>query len=297
MRTCLSLFLLLAFGSSVNAQPVVPASAAGRTVIKQSAASSETYKDTLALIKAWRESEESPELGRLFAVGDLRTSYLLAACNDTDEEIASVAFLTLRLLGKAECTPCGEAIFQKHNASPAFVCGTNLTGTDFKRIERWLAKKHTSKGYDCGKEDEYEPLTQDDFLAYALILDGSSRSSSILDHMDAIEKACGVGHTTIVGEILGQSRSLIVAAKRFGRNLKFEPDTLEGVVRSSAFFLPSKYRKGSQVEVIAHNKADDRILLEVSYRCGRLCGSGYFVVLQRDGTAWRYASIGMAWIS
>lgn len=249
------------------------------------------------MVKAWRETEESDELGRLFAIGDLRTSDLLAVCNSADEEIASLAFLALQLLGKSECLLCGDTISRKHNDVP-FVCGTNIAHADFNRLERWLAKKKNGNGYECAPEGEYEPLTPlDDSVVYALILDGSTNSRSILNHMDAIESACGVDHSTIIGGILGQAQSLIAAAKRSARNLEFERDSLESVVRSSAFFLPSKYRKDSQIEVVAHNAANDRILLEVSYRCGRLCGSGYYVVLQKDGTVWRYASIGMAWIS
>lgn len=161
-----------------------------------------------------------------------------------------------------------------------------------------VGQEEKRNGYECAPEGEYEPLTPlDDSVVYALILDGSPRSRSILNHMDAIENACGVDHDTIIGEILEQAQSVIAAAKRSARNLKFEPDTFESVVRSSAFFLRSKYRKDSQIEVIAHNIANDRILLEVSYRCGRLCGSRYYVVLQKDGTVWRYASIGIAWIS
>lgn len=279
------------------AQSGPQASAAGRAITQQPGANSETYGDTLGMLKAWRETDESNELGRLFAIGDLRTSDLLVACNDADEEIASLAFLALQLLGKSECVPCGDMVSRKHNDVP-LVCGANIAETDFNRIERWLAKKKNGNRYECAPEGEYEPLTPlDDSVVYALILDGSPRSRSILSHMDAIENACGVDHSTIIGGILEEAQSLIAAAKRNARNLKFEPATLESVVRSSAFFLPSKYRKDSQVEVIAHNKADDRILLEVSYRCGRLCGSGYYVVLQKDGSVWRYASIGMAWIS
>jgi hypothetical protein len=249
------------------------------------------------MIKAWRETQESDELGRLFAVGDLRASDLLAACNDADEEIVSLAFVALQLLGKSECLPCGDTVSRKHNELP-FVCGANIANADFNRIERWLAKKKKGNKYKCAPEGEYEPLTPlQDSLVYALILDGSPRSRSILNHMDVIENACGVDHNTIIGDILERAQSLIAAAKRSARNLKFEPNTLESVVRSSAFFLPSKYRKDSEIEVIAHNTAKNRILLEISFRCGRLCGSGYYVVLQKDGTVWRYASIGMAWIS
>lgn len=298
MRKYFSLLLLLTSTFSARAQSKPPSSVPNRAITQEPSSMSETYNDTLRMIKAWRETEENPELARLFAVGDLRTSDLSAACNDADEEIASTAFLTLQLLGKPECLPCGDTISEKHKGGLAFVCGTSLTETDFKRIELWLAKKHTSNGYECGAEDEYEPLTpMDDSVVYALILDGSPRSKLILKRMLAIERACVVGGTTIIGEVLSQAKSLIVAAKGAGSNLKFESDTLEGVVRSSAFFLPSKYRKGSEIEVIAHNKGDDRILLEVSYRCGRLCGSGYWVVLRKEGTVWQYAVVGMAWIS
>jgi hypothetical protein len=297
MRTCVSLLLLFAFMCSARAQSKLQSSTAHQALTQQPSSKSETYNDTLAMIKAWRETEESDELGRLFAVGDLRTSDLSAACNDADEEVASLAFRALQLLGKSECAPCGDKISRKHKDMP-FVCGADITDADFNRIEQWLAKKRTANGHECGEEDEYEPLTPlDDSLVYALILDGSPHSRSILENMLAVEKACVSEGTTIIGEILSQAESLMVAAKENAGNLKFEPATLEGVIRSSAFFLPSEYRKDSQIEVIAHNIANDRILLEASYRCGRLCGSGYYVVLQKDGAVWRYASIGMAWIS
>lgn len=297
IRNCVSLIVLFAVTCSARAQSPVQSSAADLATTRQSGSNSETYSDTLAMVKAWRETDESKELGRLFAIGDLRASDLLVVCNDADEEIASSAFLVLHLLGQSECLPCGESISQKHKGVP-FTCGTDIADADFSRIERWLAKKHKGNGYDCGEEDEYEPLTPlDDSLVYSLILDGSPRSMAILKDMLAIEKACVAEGTTIIGEVVSQAESLVIAAKENAHKLQLEPGTLEGVVRSSTFFLPSEYREDSQIEVIAHNKADDRILLEVSYRCGRLCGSGYYVVLQKDGTVWRYASIGMAWIS
>jgi hypothetical protein len=294
---CVSLIVLFAVTCSARAQFQLQSSGAEPATTRQLGSNSETYSDTLAMVKAWGETEENKELGRLFAIGDLRASDLLVVCNDSAEEIASSAFLVLQLLGKSECLPCREKISQKHKDVP-FTCGINIGDLDFNRIERWLAKKDKGNGYECGEEDEYEPLTPlADSLVYALILDGSPRSRLILKHMLAIEKACVAEGTTIIGEILSQAELLIVAAKENGHNLKFEPDTLEGVIRSAAFFLPSEYRKDSRIEVIARNKREDRILLEVSYVCGRLCGSGYYVVLQKDGTVWRYASIGMAWIS
>jgi len=299
MRIPIWVWLIVLFGVTYGARAQCPpqSSAADLGTTRQSGSNSETYSDTLAMVKAWHETDENKELGRLFAIGDLRAADLSVVCNDADEEIASSAFLVLHLLGKSECLPCGETISQKHKGVP-FTCEADIADADFSRIEVWLAKKHKSNGFDCGEEDEYEPLTPlDDSLVYALILDGSQRSRLILKDMLAIEKACVSEGTTIIGEVVSQAESLIVAAKEKAHNLEFEPSTLERVIRSSAFFLPSEYREDSQIEVIAHNKADDLILLEVSYRCGRLCGSGYYVVLQKNGTTWRYASIGMAWIS
>jgi len=297
IRSFISLIVLFTATYSTHARSSLQSSAAYLATTQQSGANSETYGDTLAMVRAWRETEQNKELGRLFAIGDLRASDLLVICNDADEEIASSALLVLQLLGRSECLPCGERISQKHKGVP-FTCGTDIADADFNRIERWLAEKHKGDGYDGGEEDEYEPLTPlDDSLVYALILDGSPRSMVILKDMLAIERACVAEGTTIIGEVASQAESLIDAAKENARKLHFEPSTLQGVIRSSAFFLPSEYREDCRIEVIAHNKAEDRLLLEVSYVCGRLCGSGYYVVLQKDGTAWRYASIGMAWIS
>jgi len=296
MRTFLSLLLIFAFACSTRAQSKPQSSAADRAITLQSGSNSETYRDTLAMIKAWRETEESGELGRLFAIGDLRTSDLLVACNDADEEIASLAFLALQLLGKSECVPCGDTVSRKHNEVP-FVCGASIADADFNRIERWLARKKNGNRYECAPEGEYEPLTPlDDSVVYALILDGSPRSRLTLKRMRAIEKACGA-EDTIIGDIVKHAPSLIVAAKETAHNLELDSRKLEETIRASAFFLPPEYRKDSHVELIARNKAGDRILLEASYHCGRLCGSGYYVVLRKDGTVWQYDVIGMAWIS
>jgi hypothetical protein len=178
----------------------------------------------------------------------------------------------------------------------AVACSADISEPDFQRIELWLAKKRTGTGYECG--EEYEPLTpMDDSVVYALILDGSSRSRSVLDDMLGLEKACVTDGPTIIGEVLEQAQSLIVAAKQAGHNLRVEPEKLKSSVRASAFFLPQMYRRDSKVEVIARNRARNRILLEVSYRCGNLCGKGYYVVLRKDGNDWHYALIRMAWIS
>jgi hypothetical protein len=262
---------------------------------QEPSATSETYSDTLRTIKKWVESGENEDLARLFAIGEARTPDLVAACHSSDEEIAGAAFGALELLEKPACEPCADSMSQMHDGL-AVMCSANIRETDFQRVERWLATKRTGTGYECG--GEYEPLTpMDDSVVYALILNGSPRSRAVLNDMLGVEKACVTEGTTIIGEVLEQSLSLIVAAKQAGHNLKVEPGNLKSSIRASAFFLPQKYRRDSEVEVIARNRARNRILLEVSYHCGSLCGKGYFVLLRKDGTDWHYAVIRMAWIS
>lgn len=266
---------------------------ANRTIAEQPDSISETYSDTLKMIKTWLDTEETADLARLFSIGDLRTFDLLTACHREDDETASAAFLTLRLLGKSECEGCGDSISRKHNGLP-FVCRATIADSVFKSIDDWLTKKRTPKGYECG--DDPDPLASvGDSVVYALILDASPRSRVTLDRIRALEKACGA-EDMIIGDVVKNAPSLIVAAKETAHNLNLD-DKLEDTIRASAFFLPSEYRKDSKVELIARNKAGNRILLEISYRCGMLCGSGYYIALRKDGTVWQYDVIGMAWIS
>jgi hypothetical protein len=289
MRLLISLLVLLACASCASSQTTP------ETPPQELIAASATYNDTLRAIKQWVESEENHDLARLLAIGNIRTPDLVAACHSSDHEIAGAAFGALQLLGKPECEPCADSESQIHGGL-AVVCSANTSEADFQRIEQWLAKKRTGTGYECG--EEYEPLTpMDDSVVYALILDGSPRAQSALDDMVGIEKACVTDATTIIGEILERAQSLIGAAKRAGHNLRVEPDKLRHSIRASAFFLPQKYREGSEVKVITRSRARNRILLEVSYRCGNLCGKGYYVVLRKDGADWHYALIRMAWIS
>ncbi len=293
MRMWVPLLLLLACTCIADSQ-TIPESASNGVPPRQPATTSGTYNDTLRSIKKWVESQEVDDLARLLKIGDLRTRDLVSACHSSEDEIAGVAFLALQLLGKSECETCADSVSQTHDGL-ATVCSANISEADFEGIELWLAKRRTGTSYECG--DDYEPFTpMDDSVVYALILDGSSRSMSVLDNMLAFEKTCASG-PTILDDILEQAQSLIAIAKRVGHNLIIEPDKLENSIRASAFFLPQEYRKGSKVEVIARNKARDRILLEVSYHCGRLCGSGYYVVLRKDGNDWHYALVRMAWIS
>lgn len=253
---------------------------------------SSTYSDTIRLLKKWIDTNENEQMAHLFAIGDLRALDLLTACRNEEEEIASVAFFTLQLLGVDDGT-CSRAQLQKRGtlmlSSPP-----DVTDADFSTIDRWLAKRWRAKGYTCRNEKD-EPFI-DEALIYALILDGSNRSKSALKRLLAFEKTCE-GSETVLAEALQDASSVTAAARARTRNVQVAADTLENSIRASAFFLPTEYRDESDVQLLARNSKDDRILLEVSYRCGRLCGRGYYVVLRKNGAAWQYAIIRMIWIS
>jgi hypothetical protein len=257
-------------------------------------ASATTYGDTLRSIRKWVESDESDDLVAVLKAGEIRPHALLSACHNSDNEIAGTGLLALQLLGKSECEPCAASISQV-DTNPPMVCSPSSREADYQRIEMWLATKRTGTGYKCG--EDFEPLTpMDDSVIYALILDGSPRARSILDNMLVLEKTCTT-EVSLLGEVLEQAPALIVAAQKRGHNLRIEPDKVGDSVRASAFFLPRAYRKNSEVKVLFESKAHDRILLEVSYRCGNLCGRTYYVVLRKDGNDWHYDLIRMYSIS
>lgn len=288
LRARVSLLLSLSFIVSITAQSTPVSSDDKGQAGPQVSAVSATYADTLRLLKRWPSSEKDTDLARLFEVGDSRAPDLLTACHSEDRKAASTAFYLLKLLGKPECLDCGKWISRRHKGR-TFVCESNLSEGDFKRIEGWLNGKKTQKGYECG---DYEGF--DDSIIYALVLEGSPRSGLLLRRMLAFAEVCIGGYRL---EDLRNAQSLVEDANRIGHDLKFEPDNLEGAVRASAFFIPANYRDESSVRVIAYSKARSRILLEVSYGCGLLCGSGYHVVLRKDGAIWQYGVLKMTWIS
>lgn len=292
-RNSTFLLLLFTFTSSTLAQTPRLASAGKGNAAQQTQPTSATYGDTLKMLKNWWTSPKNDDLARLFAMGDARASDLQAACGSEDDKIASAAFFVLQLLGKSECVDCGNSISRKRKGL-AFVCEPSLGDADSKRIEKWLREKRTQTGYDCGDDSELQAPLHDS-LVYALILDGSPRSKSILDRLLAMDKACAWENA--IAEPLEEAESLIATAKEIGHDLRFEPDTLESAIRGSAFFLSPQYRKTSHIELIARNQTENRILLEVRYICGLQCGRGYLVVLSKDGSVWQYAVVTMAWIS
>ena len=82
------------------------------------------------------------------------------------------------------------------------------------------------------------------------------------------------------------------------RNLQLDSANFELVMKQSAFFIPEEWQKAISVELLARNETSSRMLVEISYHCGMLCGSGYLVILKRNSAgAWDYVLISRAWIS
>jgi hypothetical protein len=98
MRVCaFSLFVVMLLACSAGGQ-----TESETVTSQQTASNSETYRDTLKMIKAFLDTDD---LGRLFAVGNARIPDLLAACRETDDETAATAFFTLN---------CWESPIVKH---------------------------------------------------------------------------------------------------------------------------------------------------------------------------------------
>src|SRR6266550_568063 len=86
---------------------------------------SPSYDETVEMLKDWLHSEGNNQLVPLFAFGDSRSSDLLKACRNENDETANGAFMTLQLLGSADCQPCADSFSEKHGR-PLLACTTNV---------------------------------------------------------------------------------------------------------------------------------------------------------------------------
>jgi len=250
---------------------------------------SQTYDDTIRMLKAGIGSNDYTALGRLFTEGEKRNSDLVAACRSQDDQIAVPAFGVLHLLGNPACGECLDSVRAKLGkfAPP---CVDDLTPADLKRMDQWWAKRLTGKGYRC--EDE-EGLFLDDNVLNEYLLRASANSKPPLIRLLAFESACE--HMDYVtAQTLDNEQSLVAELIEAGQNLTLLPD-LETSIRASAFFIAPKFRNSTRAESIA--RTDDRMLLEVSFVAGVRWGRGYYVVLRRNGNVWQYAMIWPAWIA
>jgi hypothetical protein len=264
-----------------------------------SAQDSSSYSETLRILMAWDgadDSEDDEQISALFAKGEYLTSDLVRACTEThpeDEDIAFKSYLVLHLMGAPQTAACARRVPQEN---PPVMLGTAdiLSQADFSRLESLFRVRACEKATKCQKD--YLPLV-DESLVYTLILDGSSRSKNILNRMNALARASHA-QDDLGFEIASRSETLITQARSSAHNLQFDPNTFEGVIRESAFFLASQVRQDAEIKLLARSSADNRMLISISYRCGMKCGSGYYLVLRKNSSGyWDYALIMRSWIA
>jgi hypothetical protein len=289
LHTCIPLLPLLAFTYITSGQVDPKLAFTSEPAAQQTGPTSTTYADAIQMLKAWIDTEDHAALARLFTEGEARNSDLLAACRSEVDRVAVAAFAIRHLLGRPPCGECSDSV-RRELGRYAPPCADNLTDADLERIDQWWAKRRTPDGYKCHDD---EGLVYGEQLINELVLRGSPNSKSALIRMLAFERSCEQTET-ITSKALDRAQSLVAATFELGQNLRLETD-INTSIRASAFFIPSKHRKNTEVEVIA--RTDDRILLEASYVCGGLCGRGYYVVLRKNGPVWQYAVIMLAWVA
>lgn len=249
--------------------------------------------DTVRLLTQWNGDDEAV-LASLFASGDTRIKDLVEACDSQDMALHGEAYLILYLIGSPEARACVTGLHTDDGKIAALAPADSLTSEDFEALEHLFRRRTCEQNASCKEEDA--PLV-DESLSYALVLDGSPRAMTLLGRVATLSKAC---HTEdlIGSDVASNSALLRREAQSITRHLSLQSSTFESQVRESAFFIPANARSDAGVKLLARNQTDTRMLLEVSYHCGMLCGSGYYVVLKKNSAGtWDYALIERAWIS
>lgn len=256
------------------------------------AAESKADSETLKLLKQWGGDDEAT-LAILFATGQSRERELAEACHNQDTELRGEAFAVLLLIGSSETAACA-ANLDLEGKTAVFATGDELQTQDFEHIERVLNENPCHRKQDCKGEDDC-PLI-DESTSYALALNGSSRALELLKRVAGLFKACH-GEDLIVGQGSLTAASIKDVPSRT-RNLQLDTTNFELLMKQSAFFVPEDQQKAISVGLLTRNETNGRMLVEVSYRCGMLCGSGYYVVLKKNtASTWDYVLITRAWIS
>ena len=253
---------------------------------------SKADSETAKLLKKW-DGDDEATLATLFATGRSRERELAEVCHNGDQDLRGEAYSVLLLIGSAETAGCVENLDLE--GKPAVLAtGDELQTQDFEHIERVLNQTPCQRKQDCKGEDDC-PLI-DESTSYALALDGSARALTLLKRIAALFKACH-GEDLIIGQGSLTVESIQDVRSRT-RNLQLDTANFESLLKQSAFFVPEDQQKAVSVALLARNETNSRMLVEVSYRCGMLCGSGYYVVLKKNSAGkWDYALISRAWIS
>jgi hypothetical protein len=253
---------------------------------------SKADSETVKLLKQW-DGDDEATLATLFATGQSRELELAQICHDGDQYLRGEAYVVLLLIGSSETAGCVENLDLE--GKPAVLATRDeLQMQDFERIERVLTENPCQGKQNCNGEDDC-PLI-DESTTYALFLNGSARALALLKHMATLSKACR-GEDLTPADIALNVDSMNDVASRT-RNLQLDTANFESVMKKSAFFVPEDQQKAVSVELLARNETNSRMLVEVSYRCGMLCGSGYYVVLKKNAAGtWDYVLVSRAWIS
>jgi hypothetical protein len=275
--------------SCIDWAQVKPQSTFAKGTVPQTGEAMLPLADTVGRLKGWIDTENNDDLAWLFTQGEAINSDLLAACRDKDDQTALAAYIVRQLLGKPPCGECPDAV-RKQLGKLAPACQENLTAADLARINLWWAGRKTPNGFRCNDE---EGLVFDPDIRTDLIIHTSPESRPVLIRMLAFDSLCAEAGT-VTPRALDQAQSLAAVEFEQGQHLMLEPD-IGASIRASAFFIAPQDRKQTKVEVVA--RQDDRILLEVSYVCGGTCGRGYYVVLRRNASTWRYAEVILAWVA
>ncbi len=248
--------------------------------------------DTIKLLTAW-DGDADGALGALFATGKGRAAALVEACRNPDEEVRAKAFVVLYFIGSPETPKCA-ALWNSKDQPVQMVMSDEPTSTELDDIERSFRRKPCEREGNCS--DEECPIP-DETDIYALILNGSARAVSLLKRAAAMTRACHQ-QETIGAELAEHAESLAREARSATHDLVLDGTNFESTLRQSAFFVAPEYRNNTDVKVLARSESDTRILAEISYRCGMLCGGGYYIVLKKNAKgSWDYVIITRAWIS
>ena len=259
----------------------------------ESSAFSPTYADTLRMLSTWDVGDDSELMANLFAIGDVREADIALACHSQDQEIRDKAYLLLYLLGRPTTHECASQLNMEDRPAVLSV-SDRISEGDYGKLEQLFRPRACEKTMNCSIDAL--PLV-DESLVYSLVLDGSERSMELLTRISTLAKAAH-DEENIVFDVAVHSQTLALDARNSVHSLKLDGGAFEQSLRKSIFFVPADQRDDSEIKLLARNSSDNRMLVEVSYICGRLCGSGYYVVLSKNAKgAWDYALIVRAWIS
>lgn len=250
----------------------------------------EADSSTVTLLKRW-DGDADATLSTLFATGLSRELELAEVCHGEDQELHAKAYFVLLLIGSTATADCAHNLSVEGQPS-ILLTGDVLTEADLDRVNK-LVVDSCERNQDCKKDDCPEV---DESLGYALMLNGSNRALTLAKRIAALFKTCH-GEDLMAAEPFLKPESMRNAPSNT-RNLQLDAANFAMVMKQSAFFVPEDWQKAVSVKLLARNEEGGRMLLEISYRCGMRCGSGYYVVLKKNAAGnWDYVLVSRAWIS